>query len=587
MKIQYRFLGFAAALYIAAVSFNSAQAQTLIADWEKGGDTEGWALPAAEYLKEFAIIKKAAQSADMAHSGKGALKLSVETTEGASKRGRVDKYYGGKADWKRFTSFSVMCHVPADAPAVQGVLAVMSGAWKWSQGQVVSCKAGEWTKVSIDTADILHPEEIQLVMFIPSVPSGSFNGDLHIDRAMLEGEKAIGPSKPGPDPTSDSTTWLETFDSVEGWERQGARVEPAPEAAVGAGAATFFLPGFITKKIASPKPIDPDAMDEGYAGISFWVKGDGSDQFGTLVLCGMHPQWFPFKYACSFPLKDTTWKQYKFRWDELVPEDATYSIGTPGGAPPSNIGYIKVGSKWNTTHNNAQMPKFSFDLDHLQLEADLPAAAPVPALQKVETVRARLAAKKPVSILCLGDSITAGTSLRNADKERYAQVLEGMLRERCGYDDISVVSRAVGGAQGNDLRLWTHRDFTGIEPDLVIVMFGYNDKSWGYPAGYYGAIIKDYADRIARQTSGKAALLLMPPIPGRGPRYIMMDDYADATRRAGRENNIEICDIHAVFKAFGRAGLNEYMADDAHPNAKGHATMAETIAALLVPGTAR
>jgi len=481
-------------VFIACGKYNYSNPSGVYFCNDTRAENPQWALPDAAYRKEYGLVVDRRQDSAKAVSGKASLALSLDTAAGARK-GRIDKYYGGKADWKRFSTFSLQCHVPEGAPAVTGQIAVMSGAWKWSQGAPVACPAGAWTKVSIATADIVHPEEIQLVMFIPSIAAGDFKGDLHIDKAALEGEIVVGPSKPGATLASEPSTWLETFDSAAGWERQGARVEPSPEAAVGSGAATFFLPGFITKKIAAPKPRDPDALDEGWAGISFWVKGDGSDQFGTLVLCGMHPQWFPFKYACSFPLKDTAWRQFKFRWSDLVPEDATDAIGTPGGAPPSNIEHVKVGSKWSTTHNNRAMPKFSFSLDHLQLEADLPPAAEAPARPGLDAVQAKLAGKKPVSILCLGDSITAGTSLGNADQERYAQVLERLLRERCGYDEITVVSRAVGGAQGNDLRLWVERDFTGIEPDLAIVMFGYNDKTWGYPADYYGHIVSDYVRR--------------------------------------------------------------------------------------------
>ena len=114
-------------------------------------------------------------------------------------------------------------------------------------------------------------------------------------------------------------------------------------------------------------------------------------------------------------------------------------------------------------------------------------------------------------------------------------------------------------------------------------MFGYNDKTWGYPADYYGHIVSDYVRRIARQTAGRTAVLLLTPIPGRGPRTIMMDDYAEAARRVAKNDAIALCDMHQVFKAFGREGLNAYMADNAHPNAKGHATMAQTIADLLAP----
>ena len=45
-----------------------------------------------------------------------------------------------------------------------------------------------------------------------------------------------------------------------------------------------------------------------------------------------------------------------------------------------------------------------------------------------------------MQVLCLGDSITAGTSLGRPDEERYAQVLERMLRKRLGYDGVSVLT---------------------------------------------------------------------------------------------------------------------------------------------------
>lgn len=226
MKIHYKIQGIAAALSLCIAS-NFAQGQTIVTGWDKAGDTDGWALPAEQYLKDFPMVKSASQSGDVVNNGNGSLKLAVEiSTDEKARRGRVDKFYGGKADWKRFTSFSIMCHVPAGAPQVQASIAVMSGAWKWTECKPVTCKAGEWTKVSIDTADITNPEEIQLVMFIPWVHSGEFKGDLYIDKAMLEGEKIVGPSKPGVDPTSPSSTWLETFDSIEekNWDRQGARV---------------------------------------------------------------------------------------------------------------------------------------------------------------------------------------------------------------------------------------------------------------------------------------------------------------------------------------------------------------------------
>jgi lysophospholipase L1-like esterase len=384
------------------------------------------------------------------------------------------------------------------------------------------------------------------------------------------------------EPTGDSSTWIEPFDSAEGWKAAGdAGLRVADEGAVGAGALTFDLPGTVVKKLGPICPRVPDALGEGYAGVSFWVKGDGSDGYGTVVLCGQHPQWFPFKYATSFPLSDTAWHRIVVPWHDWIPEDPVYPVGTPGGAPPSNFQYLRVGNRWKITHNNAQIAPFSFSLDQMQLEAEVPPVPPAPPLQPLEGVRAKLAAKQPVYVLCLGDSITAGTSLRNANEERYAQVLERLLRERLGYEDVTVESRAVGGAGGNDLRLWVQRDFEGIAPDLVTVMYGYNDKTQAHPRDYYAYVMGDYLDRIARQTDGTAAVLLMTPIPGKNARFLMMDDYAEAVRELAAGRGVALCDMHRVFKALGRSGLDSYMADQAHPNAQGHVLMAETLADML------
>lgn len=394
------------------------------------------------------------------------------------------------------------------------------------------------------------------------------------DRAMASG--------PAAKPTSDPGTWVETFDSAEGWEPDGgAAVRAAETARIGSGALTFSMPGTCSKKVKPVVPRVPDVLDEGYAGVSFWVKGDGSAQFGTVVLCGQHPQWFPFKYATSFPLKDKEWHRVVVPWRDWIPEDPVFPVGQPGGAAPSNFEYVRVGNRWRITHNNAQIPPFSFSLDQLQLETQVPAAKATPPLPAFEKVRAKLAARQPVRIVCMGDSITAGTMLPHPDQERYAQVLERLLRERLGYDGVTVESRAVGGAQGNDLRLWVQRDFEGAPPDLATVMYGYNDKTWAYSSTYYAYVLGDYVDRIARQTDGSTAVLLLTPIPGRGARFVMMDDYAEAARALAAARGLQLCDVNKVFKALGRDGLNAYFADQAHPNAGGHVLLAEQLADML------
>ena len=53
------------------------------------------------------------------------------------------------------------------------------------------------------------------------------------------------------------------------------------------------------------------------AGLSFWVKGDGSDHFGGLEL--IYDDDYAVRYDYAFPLKSTEWTKIVVPWRDLVP----------------------------------------------------------------------------------------------------------------------------------------------------------------------------------------------------------------------------------------------------------------------------
>ena len=374
---------------------------------------------------------------------------------------------------------------------------------------------------------------------------------------------------------------LEDFESLAGWKAtpQTAAFKKADSAAVGAGAIHVTLPRMVYKQI-SRGAIEGSAAWDRYEGLSFWVKGDGSDLFGSLAVGPRHSG--AYDYVCYFALKDTTWHKVTASWADLVPEGQYYPIGTPGALPPSGIKALRFGSRWSIYHNNAKIPQHDYCVDQIQIEERVPKPRPTPKLRPFSDVLSLLKDKKPVHIVCMGDSITAGTSLADKDRERYAVRMQCLLREWLGNEKIVCESRAVGGAKLTDARAWAPRDFVGAAPDLVTMLYGYNDKSGSYLKAYYKDSVKDYLDRIARQTGGKAAVLLLATIPGTGPRFVMMDDFADAVRETASERGVACFDLQKVFKAIGRAKVEDYFADQAHPNAEGHQLIADAIAEFLV-----
>lgn len=374
-------------------------------------------------------------------------------------------------------------------------------------------------------------------------------------------------------------TLLTSFEDLADWKAvSGAVFEKSDDAHEGAASIKVTMPGQVSGKIISGyAPAEFDQCD----GVSFWAKGDGSDQWGCIALYGDGSNG-SYRYCYFFPLAQTEWRKYEVTWDQWIPEGAFDPIGAPGSLPPSGINWVRLGTRWTIAHNNAPIPPHTYWVDELRIEKDLPESPAPPACAPLAGVIAKLRAKQPVFILCMGDSITAGTGLPDRDSQRYATLLQAMLCERLGYDAIVAVSRAVGGARLTDARSWVNRDFQGPAPDLVTILYGYNDKSGQFSAHQFADSLDDYFLRIRRVTGGKSAILPLTTIPGAGPRFVMMDDFAQAVRDLADSRQMPYMDLALELKEQGREGLLAYMGDMAHPNPDGHALMARAIADFLV-----
>ncbi len=382
---------------------------------------------------------------------------------------------------------------------------------------------------------------------------------------------------------------LEDFNDPEALEareavtvaRKPAEFSLEPDGVTG-GAVTVRLPGMVRVTL-DPALLEATSHWDACNGISFMARGDGSDNWGCIELGGGGSN-SRFTYSLYFPLADTGWHEVRAHFSELVSTDAAlYGIGEPGMLPRSGIARITLGDRWTIHWNNAPRPEHSFSVDDLRLIADAPELPPAPAARPLEEVLRMMRDGEPVAIQCMGDSITAGTGLPDRDTQRYAVLLQRELRERLGHDGIVCYSRAVGGAKLNHGRAWYRRDFAGVEPDIVTIAYGYNDKSGAFPADYLRYSLDDYCRRIARVTDGTTAICAITTLPGGGSRFVMMDDYAQRIRDLTDERaDVSCIDLAARIKAMGREAWGALLGDMAHPNEQGHEWLAEAIADWLI-----
>jgi len=108
-----------------------------------------------------------------------------------------------------------------------------------------------------------------------------------------------------------------------------------------------------------------------------------------------------------------------------------------------------------------------------------------------------------IRIVCLGDSVTFGFRVpvvwpdKPTDYDRewlpFPMLLEKQLRAANPKQTIDVVTMAVPGYTSHQGLAWLRRDLDNLQPDLLIVSFGWNDSSFS-----------DVPDREAIQTSWSA-----------------------------------------------------------------------------------
>lgn len=177
-----------------------------------------------------------------------------------------------------------------------------------------------------------------------------------------------------------------------------------------------------------------------------------------------------------------------------------------------------------------------------------------------------LAAEKPLTIVALGDSLTAGYLLGPDDG--FVPQLEKALRAK-GYRDVSVVNGGVSGdtSSGGLSRLdWT----VGPEADAVIVELGANDALRGIDPGLTRSNLEEILKRLkGRNLPVLLAGMMAPPNMGADYGKAFNSIYPELAAANGL--------VFYPFFLDGVAGeLNGKpvaadltLADGMHPNAKG------------------
>ena len=310
------------------------------------------------------------------------------------------------------------------------------------------------------------------------------------------------------------------------------------------------------------------------AGISFWVKGDGSDHLGGVQF--IFNEDYGVRYSFAFPIDSTEWKKITVPWRDMVSvlSKGSITLDPQTDSKPSKLSGAWVGKWWFWKDYAA----CSFAIDDMRLEPtiELDKKDYKPAGDPLARVLAKLKAGKPVTIVTMGDSLTDYAHWANKGPN-WPTILKDKLKEKY-KSEVTIVNPAIGGTElrQNEILIlrWLKQ---APQPDLVTILFGGNDWGSGMRGEMYYETEKDAIDRVRRETKGAADVLMLTTVPSVA-NWDVYKELVDAEKKAAKEKNTGLGDTDAAFHEAGKADKEHLFATDkTHMGVPGHELIAKTV----------
>jgi lysophospholipase L1-like esterase len=315
------------------------------------------------------------------------------------------------------------------------------------------------------------------------------------------------------------------------------------------------------------------------AGLSFWVKGDGSGNWGGLEL--IDGETYAHRYGFCFPIDSTEWRKVTMPWRDLIPILSSPLLAPDGGFRPSAFRNLWFGKRgyWR------EAPACSFALDEVALDPviEMDARDYPPEAPGLGRFLAKLKGGKPVTIVALGDSLTDRRHWANREKAWVDELAKGI--ESAYGAKLTLVNAAIGGTTlSQNLILMPRWLKEAPHPDLVTVWFGYNDWDTGVRKDRLKEYLNLAVDRIRRLTAGSADVLLLTTCPAY-ERWETMSELCQAELEVARDRGAGLADVASAFRRAPSAEealrLGFWAWDKTHLGPAGHDLVAATVLAAI------
>ncbi len=197
----------------------------------------------------------------------------------------------------------------------------------------------------------------------------------------------------------------------------------------------------------------------------------------------------------------------------------------------------------------------------------------------VERTRRDIESGADATIVCFGDSITAGYAVRRG----FPSFLLESLRQRFPDSKIEMINSGISGDTSQDGLGRLDWAVLSYEPDLVTINFGINDCVLGLSLEEFEMNLVEMVRRI--RAGPDSEILLLSSQPLESPPYDQrVLDYYQTVERVAKEMNVGFVDVYGAWMKRVRAGMpldSLILPGLDHPNEAGYKIIAEELMSLF------
>ena len=189
-----------------------------------------------------------------------------------------------------------------------------------------------------------------------------------------------------------------------------------------------------------------------------------------------------------------------------------------------------------------------------------------------------------IKVACIGDSITEGAGVDNANTNAYPIVLGRLLGTNYQTRNFGVSGRTL--LRRGDYPYWNEtafRDATNYTPNIVTIKLGTNDskpQNWKFK-DQFGRDLGDMIDVFANLPSHPRVFVCLP-VPAYGIGFdinpdIIKNEIIPIIKQVAKQKGVTTVDLYTSL-----SGRPDLFPDLIHPNAAGAAMIANTLHGALL-----